>query len=178
MLFLNNRKWFIIRKIRCAKDIKSVTPKTIETVFITFFPDNFAEVKKVIIMKKIYSIVILFLATFGIAYSSSLNTEGSDFVTEVIIVRDLPARANPHAPEKNPTVFQAYAIGTSNCLVIYSNKTVNTLISVENQTTGDCSDYTVSISTSPITIDLFGSGVYHLTLQLSDGKTYYGDFEI
>ena len=129
-------------------------------------------------MKKIYSIVILFLATFGIAYSSSLNTEGSDFVTEVIIVRDLPARANPHAPEKNPTVFQAYAIGTSNCLVIYSNKTVNTLISVENQTTGDCSDYTVSISTSPITIDLFGSGVYHLTLQLSDGKTYYGDFEI
>ena len=27
-------------------DIKSVTPKTIETVFITFFPDNFAEVKK------------------------------------------------------------------------------------------------------------------------------------
>lgn len=25
-------------------DIKSVTPKTIETVFITFFPDNFAEI--------------------------------------------------------------------------------------------------------------------------------------
>ena len=27
-------------------DIKSVTPKTIETVFIPFFPDNFAEIKK------------------------------------------------------------------------------------------------------------------------------------
>lgn len=25
-------------------DIKSVTPKTIETVFIPFFPDNFAEI--------------------------------------------------------------------------------------------------------------------------------------
>ena len=46
MLFLNIRKWFIIRRIRCAKDIKSVTPKTIETVFIPFFPDNFAEIKK------------------------------------------------------------------------------------------------------------------------------------
>lgn len=129
-------------------------------------------------MKKICSIVILFLATFGIAYSRSLNPEASDFVTEVIIVRDLPASANPHAPEKNPIVFHAYAIGTSNCLVIYSNMTVNTLIAVENQTTGDYSDYTVSISPSPITIDLSGSGVYHLTLQLSDGKTYYGDFEI
>lgn len=129
-------------------------------------------------MEKICSVVILYLAIISIAYAGSLTPEASDFVTEVIIVRDLPASANPHAPEKNPLVFHAYAIETSNCLVIYSNKTINAVIAVENETTGGYSDYVVSISPSPITIGLSGFDVYHLTLQLPDGITYYGDFEL
>ena len=101
-----------------------------------------------------------------------------ELVTDIIIVRDAPPSTKPRVPEKEPLSFYGYVAGPMNSLVLSSNKTVDADVCLENLTSGNHAEHTISITTNPVFIDMMGSGSYHLTISISDGDTYSGYFDL
>lgn len=77
-----------------------------------------------------------------------------ELVTDVIIVRDAPPSTKPRVPEKEPLSFYGYVAGPMNSLVLSSNKTVDADVCLENLTSGNHAEHTISITTSPVFIDI------------------------
>ena len=103
----------------------------------------------------------------------------TDLVADVIIVRDAPASTKPRMPEMDPLIFYGHVVEPMNSLVLSSNKTVNADVCIVNLTSGDYAEYTTSITTIPVSLDILGPGSYHLTISLSRGGTSYsGEFDL
>lgn len=130
------------------------------------------------VMRKVCSSIMFCLAMVLLANAHGNPVGAKELVTDIIIVRDAPPSTKPRVPEKEPLSFYGYVAGPMNSLVLSSNKTVDADVCLENLTSGDHAEHTISITTNPVFIDMMGLGSYHLTISLSAGDTYSGYFDL
>lgn len=156
---------------------KNVTLKTAKTGQGTALPVKFVGTQ-FFVMRKVCSSIMFCLAMVLLANAHGNPVGAKELVTDIIIVRDAPPSTKPRVPEKEPLSFYGYVAGPMNSLVLSSNKTVDADVCLENLTSGNHAEHTISITTNPVFIDMMGSGSYHLTISLSDGDTYSGYFDL
>ena len=129
-------------------------------------------------MKKICPIIILCLAMVSIASANSNHSVSSDLVTDVIIVHDIPSSQRPRMPEPDPLVFYCCVVEPTNTLYLSANQSVFADVKIENITTGDYDEYATQITEIPAAFNTLYSGEYYITILLSDGNSYSGNFEL
>ena len=59
-----------------------------------------------------------------------------------------------------------------------ANKVVSVEVEIENLTTGDYASYYDQISTTTLLLPLSGTGYYRISVTLSDGVNFYGEFDL
>lgn len=129
-------------------------------------------------MKKLFTVIFLYMAILPFAKAVSNHSLSSDTVTTVIIMHDISPDDRPRMPELNPLSFTCYAIESANCILLASNNSVRATVRIENRSTGNYTQYSTRVSYSPISLGLLGPGEYHMTISLSDGNVYSGKFEL
>lgn len=129
-------------------------------------------------MRKICSSIMICMLMVLFAHAQKTTFVSADWFTDVIIIRDAPPSTKPRVPEKDPLAFNGYAVKSMNSLLLSSNKTVDADVHIENLTSGEYAEYAVSITSTQISLGIMGPGSYHLTISLSSGVTYSGDFDL
>lgn len=130
-------------------------------------------------MKKIISLTVLLLTVFSTASAFFPMSYSREEVTEVILSRDIQNGAQPRLPEQNPLVFECYAIGTFNVLLLSANQSILADIKVINYDSGTMDVYSQYLLSSVAQwLPLTGSGSYNISVSLPNGESYSGEFEL
>ena len=129
-------------------------------------------------MRKTISFFICLLAVLPLAFIGSARTSSSGLVVDVIVIRDLPHSVRPRVPEKDTLSFDCNVFEAANILVLSSSKMITAEVRIDNFTTGDYIEETIELSPSPSSFELSGVGVYQITITVSSGKEYIGEFEL
>lgn len=85
---------------------------------------------------------------------------------------------NHKSPERNPLELSCYLMEGINTILLSSNKAVSAEIEVKNLTTGDYDSYYDQISTATLSLPLSGTGYYCISITLSNGVNYFGEFTL
>lgn len=82
------------------------------------------------------------------------------------------------APSLNPLVFECCVLHGQEVALLAASRDCEANVEVCNFTTGHTEDYDTVLSTSPLIIPLFGDGQYSITITLTSGQIYEGEFEL
>ncbi len=119
------------------------------------------------------------LAAFALLLSAASKTELSKDDDEIVIKEKLPIDGHLHrAPSLNPLVFECCVMHGQEVALLAASRDCEANMEVRNFTTGHTEDYDTVLSTSPLLIPLFGDGQYSITITLTSGQIYEGEFEL
>ena len=120
-----------------------------------------------------FSLIVVLASSFVWA-----NSKTDDFREIEIHQSNHDPRLIHRAPEKEPLQFVCLWWSDTGCLLISANKTVNAEVVIQNQTLGE--DEVSFAQFSPVSqaFHIVEAGQYILTITLSNGDVYYGEFEV
>ena len=149
-------------------------------VFCTGYRYTFAQTKQT--SMKIINHVILFLVCFVATMPADAKMSPipcNDVITHVDMHKtNEDSSLNHKVPKRDPFELSCYLVGNANTIYLSANKTVLAEIEVKNFTTGDYASYYDQISASSLSLPVYGSGNYMILVTLSNGVSYYGEFEL
>ena len=132
-------------------------------------------------MRKVYLLVLFMMciaASFPV-YAKMLSTTCVEVITPVTMHKtNEDSSLNHKVPKRDPFELSCYLVGNANTIYLSANKTVLAEIEVKNFTTGDYASYYDQISASSLSLPVYGSGNYMILVTLSNGVSYYGEFEL
>ena len=112
-------------------------------------------------------------------YAKMLSTTCVEVITPVTMHKtNEDSSLNHKVPKRDPFELSCYLVGNANTIYLSANKTVLAEIEVKNFTTGDYASYYDQISASSLSLPVYGSGNYMILVTLSNGVSYYGEFEL
>lgn len=82
------------------------------------------------------------------------------------------------APSSNSLVFDCTVLCDQEVALLSASRDCEANVEVCNLTTGHTEDYDTVLSASPLMIPLFGEGQYSITITLTSGQIYEGEFEL
>ncbi len=95
-------------------------------------------------------------------------------LTQVILQE---SNQDPETTQRSLIQIDCYYNENTNQVYILATTTMNATIEIHNYSTGNYSVDSVALSPIPLSLPLSGMGIYHIVITLSDGISYYGDFE-
>ena len=132
-------------------------------------------------MRKVYLLVLFMMciaASFPV-YAKMLSTSCVEVITPVTMHKtNEDSSLNHKVPKRDPFELSCYLVGNANTIFLSANKSVLAEIEVKNFTTGDYASYYDQISTASLSLPVYGSGNYMILVTLSNGVSYYGEFEL
>lgn len=120
-----------------------------------------------------YIVKILFAVVLSIFPTSTKNLDGD---IPIIEIKDEHSVENGQRSLSIP--FSCSVESSSSIIITSFLDSLNSTISVYNESTGEVYNCEVELSTIPYRIGLFSSGYYTLTIRLSSGRLFYGSFQI
>ncbi len=127
-------------------------------------------------MKRVYILALLLLSALVVPVLSVSGEDGP----VIVVIKDLGTKSNqPHrVPAKIPFECR-YDPGLGNVVVMFTNPIGEVYVDIDNRTTGDHIDVTVSSNMGVQMIPCPGTeGFCTITFTLSNGRQYSGEFNL
>ncbi|CDD19446.1 unknown [Alistipes sp. CAG:435] len=132
-------------------------------------------------MRKVYLLVLFMMciaASFPV-YAKMLSTTCVEVITPVTMHKtNEDSSLNHKVPKRDPFELSCYLVGNANTIFLSANKVVSVEVEIENLTTGDYASYYDQISTTTLLLPLSGTSYYRISVTLSDGVNFYGEFDL